>query len=567
MKTYLSNWKKGFFLILTSLILSLTFVFLSASAANAEFSYIDDPKGAFSEDLKTKFNERYRNVLKKYGSFLMVAVGEETKEDSRRLAEEYLDSNGISEKHTLALLYLNLHNHTAGLAVRGGARDIFLPEYNELFEERMNESLSENPSDYETVLNLYENYGLSVLKSAGMEKIEVPEVKNYVDDTQNYFSEEAIAKANERLSRADALFDADIRITVQKSCDKDNIDLSAIRYIEEHKLGEEREASAFLLYISKKPRKFSLMARDRAQDIFSESVREDIFEAMLPFMKENRYDEALDVFIDLTVKGLTTLSVRKALSISEREEGLYFYDNAKNPYSDTLYREINEKLAALSEEKDTDIIVYVEGNGKEGNLTERVLEFAIKNRLGDGKKNDAVILYIDINREWCFVTGRGRGLRFLAGKDNYREWTVMNNLFDVKDYEPAIWEFIDKIDSIITKHLKRELEKERGLDLPVIIGSGLMFGGVVGSIAFLLFYLSISRRAKANLTFDYKSTIDYVGGAVFSVKNDTLIRTTTSREYDKKDDYHDRGSSSSSSYSSSSYSSGGSSYGGTSGDY
>lgn len=551
-------------LLLVGIFMIAVFSF-SVHATADEFSYFNDEEGIFSESLKKDYDETFRNHLKKYGCFLLVTVGDQEAEDSDKLAEEYLDTNGITEKHSILLLYFNLYNHSVGLAARGEAREIFLPEYNKIFFEHTSELLSKESFDYEELLKMYEGYSVSVLESVHMEKMEVSEIKNFVDDTQGYFSEEALAKINERLTKADSIFDMDIRITTQKDFRQKEIDRAAIKYIEEHELGEKRENSAFLLYISKKPRKFSLMARDRAQDIFSERKREDIFDAMLPFMKENRYDEALEVFTEMTLKDLTELSIRKALSIPEREKGLYFYERVKEPLSDDLHKEINEKLKDISDSTDTDVVVYVEDNSNEGNLYEQVREFAIKHRLGENRANDAVIFYIDIKRELCLITGRGKGLRLILGASADFMNKTLRNYFDVTKYEESIYEFIEKIDDQITEVLKKEAEKEKGLNPLEAARSGLGLGIPVGIIGFLLIFIRTLKRAKADLIFDYKSTMKYVGGVVFHVKNDRLIRTTSRRVYDKDD--RDSGSSSGSASSSSSYSSGGSSYGGTSGDY
>lgn len=564
MKTYLIYWKRVL-LIFIAVAISLLPAFI-VHASSEEFSYIDDRQGIFSESLKKSYNKKFRSYLK-YRCFLLVTVDNQRVDDTNKLAQEYLDINGAKEKYGVILLYFNLYNNSVGLASRGEARDIFLPEYNEIFFEHTKELLYENPSDYEELMRLYENYAASVLESCQMEKTEASEIKNFVDDTQGYFSEETVAKVNERLTKADSIFDMDIKITAQKTCNKNEIDSTAIQYMKKHSLGENREDCAFLLYISKKPRKFSLMAKDRAQDIFSESKRTDIFNAMLPFMKENRYDEALEVFVDMTLKDLKKLSIRKALSIPKREEKLYFYEYVKQPLSDDLQRKINAKLEAVSDLTDTDIVVCVKDNGTEENLSEYVRKFAIKNRLGDKRANDAVIFYIDINKESCFLTGRGRGLRLIHGmSDDFMKESLQKSLAE-NEYEKSIDEFIEKIENQIQKVLKREDDKAKGPQVLNVAVSGLLFGIPTGIIGFLLIFKKTLKKAKANPIFDYKSTIKYVANISFHVKNDILINSTKERVYDRNDDSDSSSSSGSSSSSSSGYSDGGSSYGGTSGDY
>lgn len=566
MKKMNSIWKPAVSLLLSLFLIGT--VSLIAQASSKEFSYFDDITSSISEGLKKEADKEFKNLRDRYGTFCLITVSDQKGKSADVLATEYLDEMGITDKTSVLLLYLNISDHSVGLATRGEAKDIFLSEYNDIFYEHERENLLQDPSDLDQVIEHYQAYCKTVLDGYYLGLGETDNAKDsdkvYVDDAVDYFSEEAKEDANLILSLADSLFDMDIRITAQPKLHEETVDLEAIKYIQTHKLGENREKSAFILFISKKPRKFSLMARDRAQDIFTPKTRKDIFDDMLPYMKEDDYDGALQVFLNETIGNLIKLNIREALKNDARDEGKYLFEDVNDPLPEETYEDLNNRLAELSDKYEMDIVAYIQEEKKHDYLYNHVMEFAIKNRFGDQQKNDALVFFINLERGAVFTVTRGKAGVYLFGDKQEKFDTNMFINYKEGSYENAIEYFIDSIDPILNKAFEMEEERASGTYWFRFIKMSVKVALLFGIVGFFIILIKVMKEGKREVSPSYVSALTYVGGVIFNVKNDKFLYSSTHRVYDNDDS---SSGSSSSGRSSSSYSSGGSSYGGTSGDY
>lgn len=368
---------------------------------------------------------------------------------------------------------------------------------------------------------------------------------------------------NHALAIANATFDTDFRITVQPTFLEDTVDMAAIRYIETNKIGEEKNDSAFILYISKNPRKFSLMTRDRAQDIFYAGVREEIFEKMLPDMKADRYEEAAQTFLDYLTFYSVRNRLRKAFANEERDDSRYLFEDVRRPASGSESRGLNQRLHSLSNRYKMDVIVYV--SDKKGKIDpyDEVFNLAIRNRLGDDRKHDAVIFYINTAQDINVIVPRGKG-------------GVIFGDYAKEKLEPMLDFFIkpnryllkgNKFAGYAEKFLEMDKkgtpynENHRFVSWSLLIFTAVFMGLIVSAIGFLLIVIKSFVLLKRASKVKGISAVSYLGFPHFVVRADNFIKSTTYTVYDKDNASGFSGGSSSSS------SGGGSSYGGTSGDY
>lgn len=292
--------------------------------------------------------------------------------------------------------------------------------------------------------------------------------------------------------------------------------MAAIRYIETNKIGEEKNDSAFILYISKNPRKFSLMTRDRAQDIFYAGVREEIFEKMLPDMKEDRYEEAAQTFLDYLTFYSVRNRLRKAFANEERDASRYLFEDVRRPASGSESRGLNQRLHSLSNRYKMDVIVP---RGKGG---------VIFGDYAKEKLEPMLDFFIKPNRYLL------KGNKFAGYAEKFLEMDKKGTPYN---------------------------ENHRFVSWSLLIFTAVFMGLIVSAIGFLLIVIKSFVLLKRASKVKGISAVSYLGFPHFVVRADNFIKSTTYTVYDKDNASGFSGGSSSSS------SGGGSSYGGTSGDY
>lgn len=531
----------------------------------SKITFLDDREDLISEAVQERVGAELEQTSKKYG-LSCLAVTDSSTGDMESSAFQYMEQIGISEDGSAVLLYINSNDNSLLVVQPKKTSDYFFePEFNQIFYESVQELLDEEKPDFDKIIQKYGIYCESLLSSYYSEEELSQELTDYIDDQADYFSEEAKKKLNRVLAILSRNFDTDFRITAQKTFQEDTVDWAAIRYIEQNKIGEEKEDSAFLFYISQNPRKFSLMARDRAQDTFYAGVREKIFSAILPYMKEDKYEEAAEIFIENIVFYSIRNRLKKNFADEERDSSKYLFEELQTLIPENERKKLNTRLRSLSERYNMDVVIYV--SDKKGLIDpyEEVYNLAIKNRLGDGRVYDTVIYYLNLKEKISLIVPRGKaGVIFTAYALDKIEpmlnFSIKSNQYQKKGHKFA--KYAEDFLKMAEKGIPYS-ERNRYTNWSFLIFSSLSMSLKLSVVAFFFILIRMIFLLKKMSKVEVISAASYLGNPHFAVREDRYLNSTSYTVYDKDDD----SGSGSSGGSSSSYSSGDSSYGGTSGDY
>ncbi len=339
-------------------------------------------------------------------------------------------------------------------------------------------------------------------------------------------------------------------------------------YFDYHGFGIGPSRDGMLMLINMDTREVWISTHSLALDYFKDSDIESLLDNIFVPLKERNYFGAAQEFLNNAAQHIRIKKAAEGpatVTVLEPQIKISDYAGLLNEPRKT---ELSVKARQIADTYGVDCIILTLNSTGGKSMTAFAEDIFLDSGYGLGQNKDGILLLIKMQDDGNFnleIFTNGSAHTYINDQEVDNLLRTIGTRMEQKDYFAAGTSFIDYTYTKVRHYRAKGLERLLMRLTPELIGKSLLFGCGLAFLVVLIMYIAQRRRLpRAPRAQTYMNR----NGTNFTLKNDTFLRTHTSRQaIPKSDDSSSPGSSSGSGRSSGggSYSSGTSSHRSSSG--